>query len=51
MIKGHTKNILKTVWYQKICDKYYRKRKDHHTIVFIIIDSNNTKNITFFIKF
>ena len=24
------KNVLKIVWHQKICDKYHKKRKDHH---------------------
>ena len=30
MTKGYTKNVLRTVWYQEICDKHYRKRKDRH---------------------
>ena len=30
MITGHAKNVLRTVWYQKICDKHHKKRKDHH---------------------
>ena len=28
--KSYIKNVLKTVWYKKICYKHYRKHKDHH---------------------
>lgn len=30
MTKAHTKNVLKTVLYQEICDKYHKKCKNHH---------------------
>ena len=30
MTKDHTKNVLKIVGYQKICDKHYKKNKDYH---------------------
>ena len=30
MTKSHTKNMLKTVWYQEKYDKHYRKHKDFH---------------------
>lgn len=29
--KNDTKNQLKTVWYQKIYDKHYKKYKDHYS--------------------
>ena len=29
------KNMLKIVWYQKICDKHFKNRKNHHiTLLF-----------------
>ena len=27
---GHTKNLLKIVWYQKINDKHHKKIKNYH---------------------